>query len=174
MSSAVARGRKRGRQNFIYFILSHFILSYHIYLGTSQPSSTIFLHLTSDMSELAPLDPDLLAEVLSKHPFVTIDGVFNVRDLGMIPVEDSENVTRSGFMYRSGELSGVTPLGVCHSSSRELVVIPESREGAVAGPWHYHYLRPTFRHGNCKVRCNNPPNCRSDRIARPYIFQRGL
>ena len=65
------------------------------------------------MSELAPLDPDLLADVLSKHPFVTIDGIFNVRDLGMIPVADSEYVTRSGFMYRSGELSGVTSHGVC-------------------------------------------------------------
>ncbi|KAN0115966.1 Tyrosine phosphatase family domain containing protein [Russula decolorans] len=63
------------------------------------------------MSELAPLDPDLLVDVLSKHPFVTIDGIFNVRDLGMIPVADSEYVTRSGFMYRSGELSGVTPHG---------------------------------------------------------------
>jgi hypothetical protein len=80
------------------------------------------------MSELAPLDPDLLADVLSKHPFVTIDGIFNVRDLGMIPVADSEYVTRSGFMYRSGELSGITPHGVCHSSSREFVVCGNLRE----------------------------------------------
>jgi len=64
------------------------------------------------MSELAPLDPELLSDVLSKHPFVTIDGVCNIRDLGMIPAADGENVTRSGFMYRSGELSGVTQLGV--------------------------------------------------------------
>ena len=74
------------------------------------------------MSELAPLDPDILADVLSKHPFVTIDGIFNVRDLGMIQVADSEYVTRSGFMYRSGELSGVTPHGVCHSNCRVFVV----------------------------------------------------
>jgi len=128
------------------------------------------------MSELAPLDPDVLADVLSKHPFVTIDGVFNVRDLGMIPVVDSniEYVTRSGFMYRSGELSGVTPLGVCHSSSREFVAIHESREGAAAGPWNRHHIRPAFRHGNCKVRCSNPPNRRSNRIARSCVFQRGL
>ncbi|KAH9983573.1 tyrosine phosphatase family-domain-containing protein [Russula compacta] len=62
------------------------------------------------MSELAPLDPNLLADVLSKHPFVTIDGVCNLRDLGMIPIADGEHVTRSGFMYRSGELSGITQL----------------------------------------------------------------
>ena len=80
------------------------------------------------MSELAPLDPDLLADVLSKHPFVTVDGVFNFRDLGMIPVADSEYVTRSGFMYRSGELSGVTPHGACHSPSREFVVCYNPRE----------------------------------------------
>lgn len=103
------------------------------------------------MSELAPLDPDLLADVLSKHPFVTIDGIFNIRDLGMIPVTDGEYVTRTGFMYRSGELSGITPHGVCLPSSRDLVVIRESRGGAAAGPWHYHHIRPAFRHGNCEV-----------------------
>jgi hypothetical protein len=64
------------------------------------------------MSELVPLDSDLLADVLSKPPFVTIDGVCNLRDLGMIPVANGEHVTRSGFMYRSGELSGVTEHGV--------------------------------------------------------------
>ncbi|KAH9959872.1 tyrosine phosphatase family-domain-containing protein [Russula dissimulans] len=63
------------------------------------------------MSELAPLDPDLLADALSKHPFVTIDGVCNIRDLGMIPAADGEHITRSGVMYRSGELSGVTQHG---------------------------------------------------------------
>jgi hypothetical protein len=78
------------------------------------------------MSELAPLDADLLADVLSKHPFVTIDGVCNVRDLGMVPVADGEYVTRSGFLYRSGELSGVTQHGVCHSFPRAIVVIPRA------------------------------------------------
>src|SRR5258708_7163 len=128
------------------------------------------------MSELAPLDPDLLADVLSKHPFVTIDGVFNVRDLGMIPVAGGEYVTRSGFMYRSGELSGVTQHGVCHPSSfsRVFVEISESRQGAAAGPWYHHHIRPPLRHGNCKVRCSNPPNCRSNRIAYSGFCERGL
>jgi len=69
------------------------------------------------MSELAPLDPDLLADALSKHPFITIDGVCNIRDLGMIPAAGGGHVTRSGFMYRSGELSGVTQQGARLSSS---------------------------------------------------------
>ncbi|KAN0140336.1 tyrosine-protein phosphatase [Lactarius tabidus] len=63
------------------------------------------------MSELAPLDPDVVADVLSKHPFVTVDGVYNVRDLGRIPTTDG-HVTRSSFMVRSGELSRATQLGV--------------------------------------------------------------
>jgi protein tyrosine/serine phosphatase len=63
------------------------------------------------MSELAPLDPDLVADVLSRHPFVTIDGVYNARDLGRIPTADGQHVTRSSFMIRSGELSGATQLG---------------------------------------------------------------
>lgn len=54
------------------------------------------------------------------------------------------------------------------------VVIPESREGAAAGPRHHHHIRPAFRHRNCKVRCNNPPNCRSNRISRSCVYQRGL
>ena len=88
-----------------------------------------FFQLTLDMSELAPLDPDLLVDVLSKHPFVTIDGVCNVRDLGMVPVADGEYVTRPGFMYRSGELSGVTQRGVFCSFSRAFVVIPRAGMG---------------------------------------------
>ncbi|KAH9018072.1 protein-tyrosine phosphatase-like protein [Lactarius pseudohatsudake] len=63
------------------------------------------------MSELAPLDPELVADVLSKHPFVTIDGVYNVRDLGRIPTADGQDVTRSSFIFRGGELPGVTQLG---------------------------------------------------------------
>jgi hypothetical protein len=99
------------------------------------------------MSELAPLDPDLLVDVLSKHPFVTIDGIFNVRDLGMIPVADSEYVTRSGFMYRSGELSGVTPHGAWHFSSRQFVVCGNPREqgrrscGPLASPPYSTYVQ---------------------------------
>jgi hypothetical protein len=54
------------------------------------------------------------------------------------------------------------------------VVIQESREGAAAGPWHHHHIRPAFRHGNCEVRCNNSPNCRGYRIARSCVYQRGL
>jgi hypothetical protein len=64
------------------------------------------------MSELVPLDLDLVADVLSKHPFVTIDGVYNARDLGAIPTVDGQHVTRSSFIIRSGELSSVTQLGL--------------------------------------------------------------
>ena len=99
-------------------------------LACSEPSST---RLTPHMSELAPLDPDLLADVLSKHPFVTIDGVCNVRDLGMVPVAGGEHVTRSGFMYRSGELSGVTQHGVFHIFFGAFFLIPDQARGS-CGP----------------------------------------
>jgi hypothetical protein len=64
--------------------------------------------------------------------------------------------------------------GIFPLDSLWFVVIPESREGEAAGPWHHHHIRPTFRHRNCKVRCNNPPNFRSNRIARSCVYQGGL
>ena len=88
------------------------------YLGSSihsddsdSPLDACFSQLNQDMSELAPLDPDLVADVLSKHPFVTIDGVHNIRDLGGIRTADGQHVTRPSFIFRSGELSGATQLG---------------------------------------------------------------
>lgn len=127
------------------------------------------------MSELAPLDPDFLADVLSKHPFVTIDGVCNLRDLGMIPIADGEHVTRSGFMYRSGELSGITQLGVRLSFFLlGVVVTSESRQGAAAGPRCHHYIRPTLRHGNRKVRRANSTNYRNNSATRSGVCRGGL
>lgn len=117
------------------------------------------------MSELAPLDPDILADVLSKHPFVTIDGVCNVRDLGMVPVADGEHVTRSGFMYRSGELAGVTQHGMFLQSIPGSGVIPKNRQGTTAGPRRHHDIRPAFRRRNRKVRFSNPPNRGRNRIS---------
>jgi hypothetical protein len=122
--AASCLSEKIDHQNF--YLVKILSLSYLIFesLPCHAPAGLLFFQLALDMSELAPLDPDLLADVLSKHPFVTIDGVCNVRDLGMVPVGDGEYATRSGFMYRSGELSGVTQHGVFHSFSRAFVVIP--------------------------------------------------
>jgi hypothetical protein len=58
-----------------------------------------------------PLDPQSVAEILSQPPFVTISGVHNVRDLGSIHTADPQNVTKSKFLYRSAEISGITEEG---------------------------------------------------------------
>ncbi|KAI0776215.1 protein-tyrosine phosphatase-like protein [Trametes elegans] len=62
--------------------------------------------------ELEPLDPAFVAEQLSRPPFVTIPGVVNVRDLGSYPTRFPGLVTRPGFVYRSGEVSHITPAGI--------------------------------------------------------------
>ena len=127
------------------------------------------------MSELSPLDPGILSDVLSKHPFVTIDGVCNIRDLGMIPTTDGENVTRSGFMYRSGN-SLVSLNLVCAFLSSSLVfgTTLETRQGTAADSRYHYHIRPPFRHGNCKVRCSNPTNCGNNSITRTSLCKGGL
>lgn len=64
------------------------------------------------MNELTALDPAYVAETLSRPPFVTISGVFNVRDLGGLPSTGYPNkVTRPRFIYRSAELHAITENG---------------------------------------------------------------
>jgi hypothetical protein len=66
-----------------------------------------------------PLDPHVVAKRLSRAPFVTIDGVYNARDLGLLLTTDDTNEScssdaqgiRSGFAFRSGEVSGITETG---------------------------------------------------------------
>ncbi|KAG5648825.1 hypothetical protein DXG03_000174 [Asterophora parasitica] len=64
------------------------------------------------MNDLEPLDPAYVAEVLSRPPFVTIDGVINARDLGTYSSETSSgDITRPRFLFRSAELSKITKEG---------------------------------------------------------------
>ncbi|KAF8806337.1 hypothetical protein BYT27DRAFT_7191674 [Phlegmacium glaucopus] len=64
------------------------------------------------MHDLDPLDPAYVQDVLSKPPFVVIPGVINVRDLGHYPsTTDPGFVTKSGYLFRSAELSGITDEG---------------------------------------------------------------
>ncbi|KAH9850816.1 protein-tyrosine phosphatase-like protein [Lenzites betulinus] len=64
------------------------------------------------MDQLEPLDPDYVAEQLSRPPFVSVDGVVNVRDLGPYPTSHPGLVTKPGTAYRSGEVSHITPEGM--------------------------------------------------------------
>jgi hypothetical protein len=64
------------------------------------------------MHDLDPLDPVYVAEVLSKPPFITVPGVINVRDLGLLPsVTLPGKIIKPGYLYRSAELSGIQPEG---------------------------------------------------------------
>ncbi|KAJ6538477.1 protein-tyrosine phosphatase-like protein [Mycena vulgaris] len=64
------------------------------------------------MDDLLPLDPVDVQAQLSRLPFVTISGVFNIRDLGGLASRLHPNlVTKPRFLYRSAELSGITEDG---------------------------------------------------------------
>lgn len=69
------------------------------FLATSRSQSATM--------DLEPLDPAYVLERLSQPPFIAVDGVYNFRDLSYtttVPV-------KSGLIFRSGELSGVTDEG---------------------------------------------------------------
>ncbi|TFY78009.1 hypothetical protein EWM64_g6003 [Hericium alpestre] len=57
------------------------------------------------------LDPKYVAQIISGPPFVTIPGVHNVRDLGSYRTAIPGQVTRPGYMFRSGEISSITDEG---------------------------------------------------------------
>ena len=60
-----------------------------------------------------PLDEEYVKTRLNQPPFVTIDGVLNVRDLGSYQTADPSLTTKPSLMYRSGEVSGITGEGIC-------------------------------------------------------------
>ncbi|KAJ4479210.1 protein-tyrosine phosphatase-like protein [Lentinula aciculospora] len=64
------------------------------------------------MQDLEPLDPSYVEEILSRPPFVSIEGVINVRDLGGYPsITYPGKSTKPGFIYRSAEVAGITNEG---------------------------------------------------------------
>ncbi|KAG6910995.1 hypothetical protein DXG01_006049 [Tephrocybe rancida] len=63
-------------------------------------------------NDLEPLDSAHVAQLLSRPPFVTIDGVINVRDLGSYPSETYPGqITQPRLLYRSAELASITEEG---------------------------------------------------------------
>ena len=59
-----------------------------------------------------PLDEDYVRTRLSQPPFVTIDGVLNIRDLGSYQTADPSFITKPSLIYRSGEVAGITEEGI--------------------------------------------------------------
>lgn len=69
-----------------------------------------------------PLDEDYVRTRLKQPPFVAIDGVLNIRDLGSYPTADPSLMTKPSLMYRSGEVSGITEEGIYFT----LLIIPDA------------------------------------------------
>ncbi|KAI3616495.1 protein tyrosine serine phosphatase [Moniliophthora roreri] len=64
------------------------------------------------MEDLEPLDPAYVQDILSRPPFVTVEGVINVRDLGGYRSTSFVNkTTKRRLLYRSAELASVTEKG---------------------------------------------------------------
>ena len=83
------------------------------------------ISIFNDMHDLDPLDPAYVQDVLSKPPFVAISGVINVRDLGHYPsTTDPGLVTKSRYIFRSAELSGITDEGNCPYLTTYSILIP--------------------------------------------------
>ena len=80
---------------------------------------------------LKPLDPQEVAETLSKPPFVQVSGVINIRDLGNLPSASyPPQRTKPHYMYRSAELSSITDEGRFLSLCPRAFVMFMSREGS--------------------------------------------
>ncbi|KAJ7496579.1 hypothetical protein FB451DRAFT_1385972 [Mycena latifolia] len=47
---------------------------------------------------------------LSSPPFIVVEGVINIRDIGGYVIEDS-TLVKSGLVFRSGEISNITETG---------------------------------------------------------------
>ena len=129
-------------------------LGYHFVRHPSPPSSRAPL-LPVPIMDLEPLDPAYVADQLSRPPFVSIPGVVNVRDLGSYPADQPGFMTRPRQVYRSGELSYITPEGgssprSCASCRPQSVRLPcGPRNPAVEGCTRSLVsLRPPLRHRN--------------------------
>ncbi|KAI1820486.1 protein-tyrosine phosphatase-like protein [Xylaria intraflava] len=53
------------------------------------------------------LTPEQYGPVLSSPPFIFVDGIFNARDIGLVP----DSPLRPNFVFRSGLLAGITDNG---------------------------------------------------------------
>ncbi|KAF9651766.1 hypothetical protein BDM02DRAFT_3090662 [Thelephora ganbajun] len=82
-----------------------------------------------------PLDEDYVRTRLKQPPFVTIDGVLNIRDLGSYPTADPSLIIKPSFMYRSGEVSGITGEGKSQLKSLGITHIFDLRSDPEMAKW---------------------------------------
>lgn len=71
------------------------------------------------MSVHEEFDPAVVQKTLSSPPFIPVEGVINFRDLGLSAASGS--AIRPGLLFRSGELTRISPRGAA-TLARELGV----------------------------------------------------
>ncbi|TCD69217.1 hypothetical protein EIP91_008320 [Steccherinum ochraceum] len=79
-------------------------------VGASLSDETLDDELKALDSD-APLDPEYVNSRLLRPPFVTIDGVDNVRDLGSKKSSTAGYMTKPNFIFRGSEISAITDAG---------------------------------------------------------------
>ena len=59
-----------------------------------------------------PIDKESLSKVLSSPPFITVDGVLNIREVGGFPIIAVNNVlVKPGYYFRASDPSKITDKG---------------------------------------------------------------
>lgn len=70
------------------------------------------LRVIAETDVTQPLPADVTQVILTSAPFVYVPGTFNTRDVGLVPTPDgTPSKLRTGFVYRSGALNGLTGNG---------------------------------------------------------------
>ncbi|KDQ61027.1 hypothetical protein JAAARDRAFT_32025 [Jaapia argillacea MUCL 33604] len=62
-------------------------------------------------------DTDSLRKVLSSPPFVIVEGIINIREVGGYPTAQPGHIVKQSYLFRSGEPSRVTDAGKQHLRS---------------------------------------------------------
>jgi hypothetical protein len=83
---------------------------------------------------LEPLDPEYVADVLSRPPFVKIAGVHNVRDLGLYHFSYCGQITKPNFFFHPAGGASLVYMPTISCSS---TLLPRLRSGADEGSWYY-------------------------------------
>lgn len=69
------------------------------------------LRAVAEVDVSQPLPADVLMSTLVSPPFIYVQGTFNTRDLGLVPVSSGSSNVRKSYAYRSGALGGLTDDG---------------------------------------------------------------
>jgi protein tyrosine/serine phosphatase len=66
-------------------------------------------------------------KVLSSPPFIVVDGVINIRDVGGYPTAYADLFVKPSFVFRSGELTRITDRGIEQLHALKIVKVFDMR-----------------------------------------------